>query len=86
MIIQYMSNGALLQDNSSLLWQRSADTNLSKLDDLAYVRGGAEYYASLVRRNMALRELLGTDGPSVYTSLGNDEVNAWETYLLSTPR
>ncbi|XP_064617289.1 transmembrane protein 177-like [Liolophura sinensis] len=48
----------------------------------ALALGGVEYYTKLLQRNIALRELLGNSGSSLYTAYGN-VTQSWRTPKLS---
>jgi hypothetical protein len=51
-------------------YENSADSRAAALG-LNYARGGVEYYTKMVQRNMALRELMGSRGESLFTKFGN---------------
>ena len=40
-----------------------------------YAEGGVEFYTKVLQRNVALRELMGSEGEGVFTVKGNDEVS-----------
>lgn len=52
----------------------------------AYAEGGVEFYEKVLQRNMALRELMGSDGEKLYSAKGNDEVLIRTRHLPFTVR
>ena len=54
--------------------EKEVDAALCALG-VPYAVGGTEYYYSMLRRNMALRKLLGSDGGNKFTALGNENVS-----------
>ncbi|KAK8783514.1 hypothetical protein V5799_010117 [Amblyomma americanum] len=58
------------KDGMSQYWDKEADHRAAALGR-DYVEGGIEYYEKVLRRNRALRDLLGNEGAKYYTSKGN---------------
>ncbi|KAF2359084.1 hypothetical protein FHG87_010166 [Trinorchestia longiramus] len=61
-----------INDNLAVRAERTADSAAALLGE-RYVRAGVEYCDSIVRRNQALRDLMGEDGDSVFTAFGNEQ-------------
>ncbi|XP_043279515.1 transmembrane protein 177 [Venturia canescens] len=59
--------------------EKDADEYLAQLDE-RYTKGAIEFYTKTMSRNIALRSLLGTEGPSTFTRSGN------ENFLFRQPR
>lgn len=49
-----------------------------------YVEGGQEFYDKLIRRNKALRTLMGDDGKDTYTAYGNEKTVLRQKYVPLT--
>ncbi|XP_053997816.1 transmembrane protein 177 [Hylaeus anthracinus] len=56
------------------------DTKLSKLGP-EYIEGGKEFYEKLLKRNIALRTLLGKNGEKLFTKNGNEIYFLWSKRL-----
>lgn len=67
----------LASDTYSWYRDRKVDRQAGKLGK-EYTEGGAEFYTKLLERNIALRTLMGPDGPRRYTAYGND-VHYWRS-------
>ncbi|XP_025836713.1 transmembrane protein 177 [Agrilus planipennis] len=64
-----------IKDAVQLHFERKIDEYLKNKNDI-FKEGGKEYYEKVLMRNIALRGLLGSEGTSLYTALGN------ENYIL----
>ncbi|KAF2359083.1 hypothetical protein FHG87_010165 [Trinorchestia longiramus] len=64
----------VLNDYLAVQAERTADSAAALLGE-RYVRAGVEYCDSIVRRNQALRDLMGKDGDSIYTACGNEQTS-----------
>ncbi|XP_050732278.1 transmembrane protein 177-like [Eriocheir sinensis] len=51
-----------------------------------YAEGGVEFYQKVLGRNVALRELMGSDGEKLFTAMGNDELLVRTRHLPYTMR
>lgn len=71
----------VLRDAYNCMQDRKLDQKAGRLMP-ALGQGGVEYYTKLLQRNIALRELLGSSGPSLYTAYGN-VTQSWRTPKLS---
>ncbi|KAF4525665.1 hypothetical protein B566_EDAN001266 [Ephemera danica] len=68
-----MGTWALLKDITTTGLENTADREVAKLSpELA--KGGLEFYEQVLSRNIALRELMGSDGEKQFTASGNPEV------------
>lgn len=64
-------NYILAKDFSQVYYEQEIDKELKeKHPDLA--EGGKEFYSQMLKRNVALRKLMGKEGESMYTALGNE--------------
>lgn len=61
----------LAKDVTQLSVENEADTQLCELGP-EFVKDGIAFYDNILKRNIALRELLGEKGESLYTGNGND--------------
>lgn len=64
-------NYFFLTDFAQNYFEAKSDREL-KAKDPQLAKGGAEYYSQILKRNIALRKLLGKDGESLYSALGNE--------------
>lgn len=62
-----------LRDSLNTYFEGQVDKQLAKLGP-DYVEGGKEFYAKLLKRNMAIRRLMGSEGKRKFNSHG-DEIN-----------
>jgi hypothetical protein len=60
----------LFQDANTHETERKADKTVSSLS-LELAEGGVEFYSKLLQRNRMLRELMGSDGDSLFTPSGD---------------
>ena len=67
-----------IKDFTTYQREEKADDDAAGISD-EYARGALEYYSKRLQRNIAMRSLLGENGPSMYTAAGNDRE------LLRTP-
>ena len=58
------------QDANTHETERKADKTVSSLS-LELAEGGVEFYSKLLQRNKKLRELMGSDGDSLFTPSGD---------------
>jgi len=72
------TNYCLVKDSTQLYYESKVDKELHAKDPLL-VQGGLEFYDKILKRNMALRKLMGSEGKHVYSVLGN------EIYWLRQP-
>lgn len=70
-----LGNFFLAKDMTQIYYEKTIDAELKEKGE-HMVRGGKEYYEKLLRRNIAFRRLMGKEGESRYTALGN------ENYLI----
>lgn len=63
-------NYIFIKDCSQLKYEQMVDEELKKTPELA--QGGAEFYKKILLRNQALRKLLGKEGESQFSGLGNE--------------
>lgn len=61
----------LFKDTCTLLLEDRVERNVAALGE-EYVQGGVEYYEKILKRNIALRTLLGSQGEKRFTACGND--------------
>jgi len=61
---------ATATDALTRYYERSADKEAASLG-LNYAKGAVEFYTKTVQRNMAIRELMGSRGESLFTKFGN---------------
>lgn len=72
---------SLLGSITFVMWLMVKDFLAVRRDGLAdeeaasiseeYAKGGLEFYNKILQRNVAIRSLLGDDGPKQFTALGN---------------
>lgn len=63
----------MLKDMATNGLENAADKEVAELSiDLA--KGGLEFYEQVLKRNMALRELMGPDGEAVFAASGNPQM------------
>ena len=60
-----------LKDFTTYRWEEDADEKAAGISE-EYAQGALEFYSKILQRNLAMRSLLGDEGPKLYTSLGND--------------
>lgn len=63
----------------------SADARAGRIS-LDYAKGGVEYYATLIKRNIALRDLMGPTGEKMFTVVGNHSQFLRQKYTPLTVR
>lgn len=63
----------LCKDVSCVSTESSVDETVANINE-SYARGGLEFYEKILRRNIALRSLMGQDGEDMFTAHGNDQV------------
>lgn len=61
-----------IKDYRSYDLDRKNDEALCKLG-AEYIKGGQEFYEQTLRRNRAIRSLLGDEGKRIYTAYGNEQ-------------
>ena len=61
----------LFKDFLTYHWEEKADEEAASISD-EYAQGALEFYTKILKRNVAMRSLLGDDGPKLFTALGND--------------
>lgn len=69
----------LLKDMSEVYYETEVDKSLCALGP-EYVEAGVIFYDKILKRNQALRELMGAEGEKKYSKLGN------ENFFLRQPR
>lgn len=69
----------LLKDMTEVHYETTVDKKLCELGP-DFVESGAIFYEKILQRNQALRELMGKEGESKYSKLGN------ENFFLRQPR
>jgi hypothetical protein len=60
-----------IKDFTTYRWEEDADEAAAGISE-EYAKGALEFYSKILQRNLAMRSLLGDEGPKLYTSLGND--------------
>lgn len=65
-------NWAFLKDFTTIHYDTESIEKISELGP-DYVEGGQEFYANILRRNKALRHLLGNEGVKLYSATGNEQ-------------
>lgn len=63
---------AVQKDIINVYWEKEADSAIAQLGD-RYKRGAVEFYEKEIKKNLALRTLLGADGEGAYTPAGNEK-------------
>lgn len=71
----FYGNYALIKDSTQHYFEAKIDKALMQKSPV-FREGGKEFYSSILNRNIALRNILGKEGESKYTILGN------ENYLI----
>ncbi|KAK2582047.1 hypothetical protein KPH14_002752 [Odynerus spinipes] len=71
-IILVLVSWFAFKDTNSRNLDNSIDDTISKLG-LNYINGGKDFYDNLIKRNIALRSLMGKDGEKLFSSNGNIE-------------
>ncbi|XP_072397557.1 transmembrane protein 177 [Diabrotica undecimpunctata] len=61
----------MLKDITQVFYEDRVDKELKKKNKI-FLEGGKEFYSKLLERNKALRQLLGKEGESLYSVLGNE--------------
>ncbi|XP_066256071.1 transmembrane protein 177 [Euwallacea similis] len=61
----------MMKDFTQNYYEEKIDLELKELSPI-FAEGGREFYGKILERNKALRVLMGKEGESVYTALGND--------------
>ncbi|XP_066147967.1 transmembrane protein 177 [Euwallacea fornicatus] len=61
----------MIKDLTQNYYEKKIDLELKELSPI-FAEGGREFYTKILERNKALRILMGKEGESVYTALGND--------------
>ncbi|XP_063620965.1 transmembrane protein 177 [Cydia splendana] len=69
----------LMKDLSEVYYETEVDKSLCALGP-EYVEAGVVFYDKILKRNQALRELMGAEGEKKYSKLGN------ENFFLRQPR
>ncbi|XP_063534219.1 transmembrane protein 177 [Cydia strobilella] len=69
----------LMKDSSEVYYETEVDKSLCALGP-EYVEAGVIFYDKILKRNQALRELMGAEGEKKYSKLGN------ENFFLRQPR
>ncbi|XP_034936759.1 transmembrane protein 177 [Chelonus insularis] len=76
---------AMQKDVMTRYYEYDADERASKLG-IEYTKGGLEFYSKVIQRNIALRELGGSNGAKTYTKGGNDTITFREKHIPNTSR
>lgn len=63
-------NYFLCKDAIEHYYEEAIDEELKKTSPI-FVEGGKEYYSNIIKRNIALRELMGKEGRNLYSPSGN---------------
>lgn len=66
-----LGNYFLVKDGSQVYYEEAIDKEL-KNKSQEFAEGGKEYYTKLLLRNICLRNLLGKEGESLFSPLGNE--------------
>ncbi|XP_028143068.2 transmembrane protein 177 isoform X2 [Diabrotica virgifera virgifera] len=61
----------MLKDVTQVYYEDKVDKELKKKNKI-FLEGGKEFYSKLLERNKALRQLLGKEGETLYSVLGNE--------------
>ncbi len=61
----------LIKDFLTYHWEEKADEAAAGISE-EYAQGAFEFYTKILKRNLAMRSLLGDEGPKLFTALGND--------------
>lgn len=69
--VGYAIGGLCFQNTMDLYLQRRNLAITKDLADSGYANGGIEYFEKLIKKNIALRTLLGPKGEQLYTEDGN---------------
>ncbi|KAI5642711.1 hypothetical protein NE865_05237 [Phthorimaea operculella] len=69
----------LMKDMTEVYYESEADKKLCELGE-DFIESGVIFYDKLLKRNQALRELMGKEGEKKYSKLGN------ENFFLRQPR
>lgn len=75
----------LCKDVSCVSYETSADETAANINE-NYAKGGLEYYEKILKRNIALRSLMGEKGEALYTAYGNDQVVLRTQHMPFTTR
>lgn len=59
-----------IKDFSNYHLEQSADEKAASISE-EYAHGALEFYTKILQRNLALRSLLGEEGPKLFTASGN---------------
>lgn len=59
------------KDVTQMSIEEDVDENLCALGP-KFIQSGIEFYDNLLKRNIALRELMGSEGESSYSTIGNN--------------
>lgn len=59
-----------IKDFSTYNFEETADEKAASLSE-EYAQGALEFYTKILQRNIALRSLLGEEGPKLFTASGN---------------
>ncbi|KAJ8915774.1 hypothetical protein NQ315_004586 [Exocentrus adspersus] len=62
---------AMSKDMTQLYYEQTIDGELKKAHQI-FAEGGREYYTNIIRRNQSLRRMLGKEGESLYSVMGNE--------------
>ncbi|KAL1517968.1 hypothetical protein ABEB36_001662 [Hypothenemus hampei] len=65
------ANYIMCKDITQNLYEEKIDKELKQLDPI-FAEGGKQFYTQILERNKALRVLMGKEGESTYTVLGNE--------------
>ena len=65
--------------------ERTADETAASIN-IEYAKGAVEYYAKLIQRNIALRDLMGPTGEKLFTPVGNHSQFIRQKYIPLTNR
>ncbi|XP_060520194.1 transmembrane protein 177 isoform X2 [Cylas formicarius] len=78
-------NFIMCKDMSQLYYEKTSDDYLIAKDPV-FLEGGKEFWEKILKRNMALRKLLGPRGESMYTITGNENNIIRSKHLPFTER
>ncbi|XP_041986906.1 transmembrane protein 177 [Aricia agestis] len=75
----------LMKDMTQVHYEVQVDQKLAELGP-EYVKNGVEFYEKILKRNQALRELMGKEGESKYTKLGNENYGLRQPHVALVHR
>lgn len=75
-----MGSYFLFKDMTEVHYEAQVDKKLCELGP-DYIEAGLIFYEKLLQRNVALRELMGNEGKSKYTKLGNENYSVRQPHI-----